>query len=142
MCIMMHILETPSVTHLDPVDDCDVQVLHPDKVAAARARLAASPQPERIAALFSVLADPTRTRILVAMSAGEVCVCDLAAATRINRSTVSHQLRVLREQRVVRRRRDGRVMYYGLDDDHVAALLAMGIAHAGEASDDRSGQSS
>jgi ArsR family transcriptional regulator, lead/cadmium/zinc/bismuth-responsive transcriptional repressor len=61
-----------------------------------------------------------------------LCVCDLAAATGINRTTVSHQLRSLREGRLVRSRREGRVIFYALDDDHVRDLMAMGIAHAGE----------
>jgi ArsR family transcriptional regulator len=60
-------------------------------------------------------------------------VCDLAAATGVNRSTVSHQLRLLREHRIVRRRRDGKVIYYALDDDHVASLLQMGTEHIAEA---------
>jgi ArsR family transcriptional regulator, lead/cadmium/zinc/bismuth-responsive transcriptional repressor len=71
-------------------------------------------------------------RLLAALAAGELCVCDLAAATGINRTTVSHQLRTLREGRLVRSRREGRVIFYALDDDHVRDLLAMGIAHAGE----------
>ncbi|MBA3643037.1 MAG: helix-turn-helix transcriptional regulator, partial [Chloroflexia bacterium] len=66
-------------------------------------------------------------------ASSELCVCDLAAATGINRTTVSHQLRVLREHRIVRRRRDGKVIYYALDDSHVATLLSMGAAHAAEA---------
>lgn len=113
-------------------DDCDVSCLHPARVAAARSRLAAAPPPDRVAALFAILGDPTRTRLLTALAAGELCVCDLAAATGVNRTTVSHQLRVLREHRLVRRRREGKVVYYALDDDHVRALLAMGAAHAAE----------
>ena len=62
-------------------------------------------------------------------------VDDLAAATGVNRTTVSHQLRILREHHIVRRRREGKVIYYALDDDHVASLLAMGAAHAGEQHD-------
>jgi ArsR family transcriptional regulator len=88
----------------------------------------------QVAALFALLADPTRQRLLAALATGELCVCDLAAATGINRTTVSHQLRTLREGRLVRSRRVGRVVYYALDDNHVRELLAMGIAHAGEAS--------
>jgi ArsR family transcriptional regulator, lead/cadmium/zinc/bismuth-responsive transcriptional repressor len=116
----------------DPLgDDCEVPVIHPVAVFAARAALAAAGA-TRATALFTLLADPTRLRLLTALTSGELCVCDLAAATGINRTTVSHQLRTLREGRLVRSRRDGRVVYYALDDDHVRDLLAMGIAHAGE----------
>lgn len=90
------------------------------------------PATPEVAGLFALLADPTRLRLLSALTAGELCVCDLAASTGVNRSTVSHQLRTLRDGRLVRARRDGRVVYYRLDDDHVRELLAMGIAHAAE----------
>ena len=134
MCIGVHMNESllaPIPTHRDP-DDCAVTLLHPAPVAAARGRIAESPAAERVAALFALLGDPTRARLLTALTAGELCVCDLAAATGINRTTVSHQLRVLREGRLVRRRRAGKVVYYALADDHVVALLAMGAAHAAE----------
>ena len=123
-----------SSTHAtDPaLDDCDFLVIHPPAVFAARAALAAIPATPQVAGLFALLADPTRLRLLTALATGELCVCDLAAATGINRTTVSHQLRTLREGRLVRSRRAGRVVYYALDDDHVRDLLGMGIAHASE----------
>jgi len=114
-------------------DDCGVACVHPRQVAAARARLGAEPTAERIAALFATLADPTRARLLLALTAAELCVCDLAAATGVNRTTVSHQLRILRDRRLVRRRRDGKIVYYALDDQHVVALLSLGSVHLGEA---------
>jgi ArsR family transcriptional regulator len=113
-------------------DDCEIAAIHPPAVFAARAALAALPPPVDVSALFALLADPTRLRLLAALSSGELCVCDLAVATGINRTRVSHQLRILREGRLVRSRREGRVIFYSLDDDHVHDLLAMGIAHARE----------
>jgi len=133
MCMMMHMRDNVSTSEL--ADDCEVTCLHPRQVMEARVRLAEAPPVEDLARLFSILADPTRSRLLTALAAGELCVCDLAAATGVNRTTVSHQLRVLREHRVVRRRRDGKVIYYALDDDHVESLLAMGAAHVGEQRD-------
>jgi ArsR family transcriptional regulator, lead/cadmium/zinc/bismuth-responsive transcriptional repressor len=131
MCMMMHMSSTAFETS-SPLDDCEVTVLHPPAVFAARGALAAMPPAPDVAGLFALLADPTRLRLLAALASGELCVCDLAAATGVNRSTVSHQLRTLREGRLVRSRREGRVVFYTLDDDHVRDLLAMGIAHAGE----------
>ena len=133
MCIMMHMIETPSrLDQAEAPDDCEVVILHPARVVAARAALAGAPPAATVAALFALLGDPTRARLLTALTSGELCVCDLAAATGINRTTVSHQLRLLREGRLVRRRREGKVVYYALADDHVAAVLAMGVAHAAE----------
>jgi ArsR family transcriptional regulator len=130
MCMVTHM----SVSRVpEPIpDDCEVSWLHPPAVFAARGALAALPPVPDVAGLFSLLADPTRLRLLTALAAGELCVCDLAAATGVNRSTVSHQLRTLREGRLVRARREGRVVFYALDDDHVRDLLAMGSAHAAE----------
>ncbi len=131
MCIMAH-MSVPTST-LEPIfDDCEDACIHPPAVFAARAALAAMPPAAEVAGLFALLADPTRLRLVSALASGELCVCDLAIATGINRTTVSHQLRTLRDGRVVRSRREGRVIFYALDDDHVRDLLAMGIAHAGE----------
>lgn len=111
-------------------DDCDC--VHPSAVMAARRALGDAPSAETMATLFAILGDPTRMRVLTALASGELCVSDLAVATGVNRTTISHQLRVLRAHRMVRRRRDGKVVYYALDDDHVAALLGMAAAHAQE----------
>ncbi len=133
MCIMVHMIDNvANMSSQLADDDCELTCIHPAQVRAARSALAAAPSPERIAALFAVLGDPTRARLLTALASGELCVCDLAAATGINRTTVSHQLRTLREHRIVRRRRDGKISYYALDDSHVAMLLSMGAAHAAE----------
>jgi ArsR family transcriptional regulator, lead/cadmium/zinc/bismuth-responsive transcriptional repressor len=134
MCIMVHMSAVRSSApqpHVH-VDDCNIALIHPPAVFAARAALGVMPPVPDVAGLFALLADPTRLRLLAALATGELCVCDLAAATGINRTTVSHQLRTLREGRLVRSRREGRVIFYALDDDHVRDLLAMGIAHAGE----------
>lgn len=112
--------------------DCDTDCIHPSAVMAARRALGDAQPPEDIASIFAVLGDPTRIRVLTALSSGELCVCDLAIATGVNRSTISHQLRVLRDHRLVRRRREGKVMYYALDDEHVLDLLATASAHSGE----------
>jgi ArsR family transcriptional regulator, lead/cadmium/zinc/bismuth-responsive transcriptional repressor len=130
MCVMMH-MSAAQMLETKP-DDCEVALIHPPAVFAARTALGAMPPVPEVAGLFALLADPTRLRLLAALAAGELCVCDLAAATGINRTTVSHQLRTLREGRLVRSRREGRVIFYALDDEHVRDLLAMGITHAGE----------
>lgn len=112
-------------------DLCEELSIHPHQVRAARERLRTA-QDGEMARLFSVLGDPTRQRMLAALGDGELCVCDLALATGINRTTVSHQLRILRESHLVKHRRDGRVLFYSLDDDHVAHILSVASDHVAE----------
>jgi ArsR family transcriptional regulator len=108
---------------------CDEQIVHVDAVRAARDHL---PDPARIAAmsaLFSALGDPTRLRVVAALAVQELCVCDLAATLGMSQSSVSHQLRVLRGLGLVRPRRDGRRVYYALDDAHVVGLVDQALTH-------------
>jgi len=79
-----------------------------------------------------VLGDPTRVRILDALSGGEVCVCDIASIAGISESAVSHQLRLLRSRRLVRPRRAGRMVFYSLDDHHIIELLRQALTHVQE----------
>ena len=116
------------------VDRCDVPCVHPEVVGAARATLLPPGEARELAALFGVLADPTRVRLVRVLAERELCVCDLANVLGLRQSTVSHQLRLLRDLRVVRVRKVGRVAYYCLDDAHVAGLLAQGLAHVREES--------
>ena len=83
--------------------------------------------------IFRVLGDPTRVRILDALSRSELCVGELASSLNVTESAVSHQLRLLRNTRIVRSRRDGRLIYYALDDKHVLALFRQGLRHVQEA---------
>jgi len=113
------------------VDACELRVVDGDRVAAVRA---AFPDPDVIDELaggvFSVLADPNRLRLLVAMlEGGELCVCDLAAAAGMGESAASHALRLLRAHRVVKVRRAGRMAYYSLCDGHVRLLLDVALEH-------------
>ena len=85
-----------------------------------------------LADTFSALGDPTRVRILDALSHGELCVCDLAAVLSLSQSAVSHQLRLLRGMRLVRPRRDGRIVFYSLDDQHIMSLFRQTLQHVEE----------
>ncbi|HZR27071.1 MAG TPA: metalloregulator ArsR/SmtB family transcription factor [Vicinamibacterales bacterium] len=85
-----------------------------------------------LAETFKVLGDPTRVRILDALSRTEIPVCDLADVLGLTQSAVSHQLRLLRSMRLVRSRRDGRHIFYVLDDDHIAKLFKQGLEHVQE----------
>ena len=87
---------------------------------------------EGLTEIFRVLGDPTRVHILHALSQSELCVGDLAQRLGVSESAVSHQLRLLRSARIVRARRDGRMMYYALDDRHVLELFQQGLRHVQE----------
>jgi ArsR family transcriptional regulator, lead/cadmium/zinc/bismuth-responsive transcriptional repressor len=87
---------------------------------------------EALAATFRMLGDPTRVRILDVLSAGELCVCDIAELVGISESAVSHQLRLLRGMRLVRPRRAGRQVYYSFDDQHILSLFQQGLRHVTE----------
>jgi ArsR family transcriptional regulator, lead/cadmium/zinc/bismuth-responsive transcriptional repressor len=88
---------------------------------------------EALADTFRALGDPTRVRILDALSGGELCVCDIASLVGISESAVSHQLRLLRGMRLVRPRRAGRLVYYAVDDQHILELLRQALTHVEEA---------
>jgi DNA-binding transcriptional ArsR family regulator len=110
----------------------------PSKVRATRARLPSAQETDDLADWFKVLGDATRARILYAvLEAGELCVGDLAATVDVPESTVSHALRWLRSAGVVRNRRDGKLIYYSLDDEHVRILLDIGREHVRHRRGDR-----
>ena len=100
--------------------------------AATAAGAATGEELELTAAIFQILADPTRLHIVDALSREELCVADLATVVGSSESAVSHHLRQLRLSRLVRTRRDGRMIYYRLDDGHVATLIGIGLEHVRE----------
>jgi ArsR family transcriptional regulator, lead/cadmium/zinc/bismuth-responsive transcriptional repressor len=114
-------------------DACEVFASDPARVARVRAALIGSRQVDRLAETFRALGDPTRVRILDALSRDELCVCDVATLIGTSESAVSHQLRLLRNLRLVRARRDGRMMFYSLDDQHIVTLFQQGLRHVDEA---------
>ena len=112
-------------------DACDVFHADPVRVAEVRAAMPAPVTVEHLAETFKALADPTRVRIMHALSHAELCVGDLAAVLEMSESAVSHQLRLLRSLRVVRARREGKQVFYTLDDEHVTRLFQISLEHLG-----------
>ena len=120
------------------LDGCSTRVVHPDKVEAVAARLVDLEEAGRLADVFKLLGDPTRTRLLYALlEAGELCVCDLAETVQVPESSVSHALRLLRTAGIVRNRRAGRMIYYSLADSHVRLLLDLSLEHLRHEGEDR-----
>ena len=102
----------------------EMRCLEPRKVQRATKAMMPASTLLALAETFKILGDPTRLRLAYALAREELCVCDLAAVLGVSQSVVSHSLRALRQMRLVRYRKAGKVAYYALDDDHIAALLA------------------
>ena len=113
-------------------DGCQIRVVHLERVERARRESISVRELERLSLTYRVLGDPNRLKIVMALRNVEMCVCDLAAFTGLSESAVSHQLRRLKDLSLVRRRRAGQIIYYCLDDAHVAKLLDLGLEHVRE----------
>ncbi len=112
------------------VDDrCEQESLDEAHLQGVQERLIDGLTATRLARTFKALSDPTRVRIISALSHNELCVHELAACLGMSQSAVSHQLRTLREMRLVRRRKEGRHVYYTLDDEHIHDLFHQGLEH-------------
>jgi ArsR family transcriptional regulator, lead/cadmium/zinc/bismuth-responsive transcriptional repressor len=112
-----------------PDGECDERVVHLAAVQKARAQQPSATDLRQLVDLLGLLADPTRLRIVAALNSVELCVCDLSATIGISESAVSHQLRLMRDLKIVRTRRDGRRVFYSLDDDHVTSIFSQARDH-------------
>lgn len=108
---------------------CDVTLVHEDAVESVRAEMLPDADIAAISEVFKVIGDPTRVRIVWALDRYELCVCDLAAALDMTKSAISHQLSTLKQYRLVKSRRDGKNVYYSLDDQHVTDMIEVAMAH-------------
>ena len=116
-------------------DTCQIKYVNQELVTALLKSQHDNKIVSGLAEIFGVLADPTRLKICMFLSESELCVCDLAAMLNISESAVSHQLRLLRSLRIVKYRRDGKMAFYTLDDNHVTSLIKQGLDHAKEKSE-------
>lgn len=122
------------VIDIDKFNDekCEVTLIHEDNVKKAINEL---PDDELIADLsdmFKIFGDQTRVKILMALESGELCVCDIAAVMNMSQSAISHQLRVLKQSNIVKTRREGKVVYYSISDDHVNEIFDIAMVHVQE----------
>ncbi len=117
---------------MSPAPSCDQSLVHLESVRQVQPRVLETEKAQRMAEFFSALSDPHRLKLLSALAQQELCVCDLAAAVAMGESAVSHQLRVLKSQRLVKYRRQGRNVFYSLADGHVAAIYREVAEHLDE----------
>ncbi len=114
------------------IDRCDCTVIHEELVEKVKKNMPREEILYNLAELFKVLGDSTRVKILWALDEAEMCVCDIAVLLNMTQSAISHQLRVLKQARLVKSRRDGKVVYYSLDDEHVKDIFDQGLNHIKE----------
>ncbi len=111
---------------------CEVRCINPSRVRALAKSVPSDDVLVELSDVFQVMSDPNRLKILHCLSQAEVCVCDLSAVLGLSTSAVSHQLRMLRAMRLIRPRREGRMIYYSLHDEHIAKLMRMALEHERE----------
>lgn len=114
---------------IDKKESCSCPIIHEEVVAYVKEKL---PQEEilfDLAELFKIFGDSTRIKIICALFTSEMCVCDIAALLEMNQSAISHQLRILKQARLVKYRREGKIVFYSLDDEHVQQIFDCGLAH-------------
>ena len=114
------------------LDRCDCTVVHAGVIGRVSAAMPEEESLYDLAELYKVFGDTTRVKILWALNESEMCVCDIAALLNMTQSAISHQLRVLKQARLVRYRREGKIVYYALDDSHIGQILNMGLEHIKE----------
>jgi ArsR family transcriptional regulator len=120
------------VIKANDIDRCDCDVIHDDIVAKVKENMPEVEALYDLAELFKVFGDSTRVRILWALDSSEMCVCDIAYLLNMTQSAISHQLRVLKQAELVKSRRDGKIVYYSLADDHVRTIFDQGLNHINE----------
>ncbi len=111
---------------------CEITLIDRRRVASVKRRMKSDETLHRLSETFRALGDPTRMKIIFALSLEELCVCDIAALLGTTKSAVSHQLRVLRNMRLVKYRKEGKMVYYSIDDEHIEDLFEMGLRHVEE----------
>lgn len=111
---------------------CDSVEAHENVIAEVLPHLPQEEDLSDLADLYKIFGDSTRIKILYALFEHEMCVCDIAALLGMTVSAVSHQLKILKSNKLIKNRREGKTIYYSLDDDHVRSIINLGIEHLGE----------
>lgn len=111
---------------------CEGYCIHDDKVKKAEESKPSEEMIVDLSELFKVLGDPTRIKIIYALFESEMCVCDIATLLGMTQSAISHQLRVLKKSRLVKNRKEGKTVFYSLDDDHINQIFDCGLSHVKE----------
>ncbi|MDO5794904.1 MAG: metalloregulator ArsR/SmtB family transcription factor [Turicibacter sp.] len=111
------------------MEACSIEAIHEDVIQKVKSKMPSDDNLLKLSDLYKAMGDLTRIRIISALVQSEMCVCDLAALLEMTQSAISHQLRVLRQAHLVNFRKEGKVVYYSLDDDHIKMLYDQGLVH-------------
>jgi len=125
-------VHTKGIDIMEKIEVCSCSIIHEDVVNKVREHIPKDEILYDLSDLFKTLGDSTRIKVLYALFQAEMCVCDIAALLGMTQSAISHQLRVLKQARLVKYRKDGKVVYYSLDDDHVKCIFNQGLLHISE----------
>lgn len=120
------------VPKIQPVERCDCEVIHEDTVKRVQGKMPLEENLYDLAELFKVFGDSTRIKILWALDEAEMCVCDIAVLLKMTQSAISHQLRLLKQADLVKSHREGKIVYYSLEDEHVRQIFDQGLIHISE----------
>ena len=111
------------------MEACSIEAIHEDVIQKVKSKMPSDDNLLKLSDLYKAMGDLTRIRIISALVQSEMCVCDLAALLEMTQSAISHQLRVLRQAHLVNFRKEGKVVYYSLDDDYIKMLYDQGLVH-------------
>ena len=115
--------------HEDYIEICKCTIIHDDIINSVKANMPQEESLYDLAELFKVFGDSTRIKIIYALFSSEMCVCDITALLNMTQSAISHQLRVLKQARLVKYRKDGKIVYYSLSDEHIKRIFDQGFEH-------------
>lgn len=121
-----------NIENKNNVEICKCNVVHEDIIKKVKDEMIDEETLQDISDLFKVFSDSTRIKIIFALFKSEMCVCDIATLLQMNQSAISHQLRVLKQARLVKYRKEGKSVYYSLDDNHIEEIFHMALEHINE----------
>lgn len=125
-------IENDMTKKVDKEQECDYIYIHEDVVKEVTSELPKEEKLYELADFFKVFADSTRIKILYVLSKHEMCVCDIALLLKTSQSAISHQLRMLKQMKLVKNRRDGKSILYSLSDHHIESIISQGLEHINE----------
>lgn len=118
--------------YTEEAEQCEYMHVHPEIIETVNSQIPDEKELYELADFFKVFADSTRIRILYVLKCSEMCVCDIAQTLNMTQSAISHQLRVLKQMKLVKNRREGKTIFYSLADEHITTILSQGIEHIEE----------
>lgn len=118
--------------HTEEAEHCEYMHVHPHILEQVNEQIPDEKKLYELADFFKVFADSTRIRILYVLKCSEMCVCDIAQILNMTQSAISHQLRVLKQMKLVKNRREGKTIFYSLADNHITTILSQGMEHIEE----------